>query len=109
MEAVHCGRASPPRQGYRDVFLRWKLLGRLRIIIAGILSLAVQGIQGIQAIHNFCQNCTDEAAQQLQHELTVSAGNLWMPKSSVTGPNDTPAAPEARSASFRQGVGRGLH
>lgn len=41
--------------------------------IAGILSLAVQGIQAINTLHEYYQDCTDEAAQQFLHELSVSA------------------------------------
>src|ERR1700733_1720698 len=40
--------------------------------VAGILSLAIQGIQAIQTLHDLYQHCTDEAAQQFLHELSVS-------------------------------------
>jgi hypothetical protein len=49
--------------------------------IAGILSLAIQGIQAIQTLRNFYQHCTDEAAKDFLHELSVSARILHDVKS----------------------------
>jgi hypothetical protein len=41
--------------------------------VARILSLAIQGIQAIQTLHDFYQHCTGKAAQQFLRELSVSA------------------------------------
>jgi hypothetical protein len=41
--------------------------------VAGILSLTVQGIQAIHTLRGFYNHCTDEAAKDFLHDLSVSA------------------------------------